>query len=789
MAVAKLISAGVFTKENDLSFVPAGVQAIGASLVGLTEKGPAFVPTQVFGFNDFRDTFGNLNTKLYTPYAAKNYLANAGILTVTRVLSDTTKSVGWPLTLAFGTGGSPLSGTCTAMAILRLRVDTFAGLCSVSGTPANFSLSAGTQYVANLSLDKTSPNYIKKVLGTDPVSTKAGDLMPNLYVDAVFDYAYSNIAGVTVGSISSTNNSQLVGGYFTAQSPSIVSQNYNGTVFDLFTIVSKSDGDASNYDVKVSILVDQSQVTVSSYPYFTVFVRDFDDTDNRPVILESFRCNLDPTSNSFIGKVIGDRYPNVDNSTDPPTIKWEGNFASNSKFVRVATQTSGENPLYPSSAKPSGFRGIPSITGGNTYAQIPYKTDHVSTFTNTKNDKVYMGVDTSTDGIRDRLKGSIISVSGTKANDQGLLVYPISSEWVSAGATATLSASFVQVPSWAAGSTEPTSGVGNVMNTYQKVAFTVPLYGGSDGFDPRQDKRELTNGSLSTEYQYIINMLSNSDEFDFNLLALPGINAGNAANGGLTQRVIDMVSDRGDAFYIMDIADSSINSTSGAVDSTVNGVISVAGGFDTSYAATYFPWVRIVDSDNQKLVWVPPSVDVIGVYAFNDKVGQQFFAPAGFNRGIMSAVEARYRLNITQRDALYSAKINPIATFSGQGPVVWGQKTLQTKASALDRVNVRRLLILAKKLVASVAKYFAFEPNTAAVRDALVNQINPILKRIQEKQGIDEFRVVIDESNNTPDIIDRNTLIGAIYIKPTRTAEVLIFEFNILRSGATLFES
>ena len=790
MAVAKLISAGVFTKENDLSFVPAGVQAIGAALIGLTEKGPAFVPTQVFGFNQFRDTFGNLNTKLYTPYAAKNYLANAGVLTVTRILSDTTKSVGYPAILAFGTGGSPASGTCTAMAVLRRRNDaTVWTLDSISGTPANFSISAGTQYVANLSLDKTSPNYIKKVLGTDPTMTKAGDLLPAFYVDAVFDFAYSNLVGVTIGSVSSTNNSQLVGGYVTAQSPSIVSQNYNGAVFDLFSVVSRSDGDASNYDVKVSVLVDQSQISTSSYPYFTVFIRSFDDTDNRPVILESFRCNLDPTSNSFIGKVIGDRYPTVDNSQDPPVIKWDGDWPNNSKFVRVSTQTSGDNPLYPPSARPSGFRGIPSITGGSTFAQIPYKTDHVSTLTNVKNDKVYMGVDTSVDGIRDRIKGSIISVSGTKANDYGLLIYPVSSEQVNVASTATLTSSYVQVSSWAPTSTDATSGYGGNINTYQKVAFTVPLYGGSDGFDPRQDKRELTNGSLSTEYNYAISLLGNADEFDFNLIALPGINAGNAANGGLTQRVIDMVGDRGDAFYIMDVADSTIQSTSGAVDSTVNGVISVAQGFDSSYAATYFPWVRIVDSDNQKLVWVPPSVDVIGVYAFNDKIGQQFFAPAGFNRGIMSAVEARYRLNITQRDSLYSAKVNPIATFSGQGPVVWGQKTLQTKASALDRVNVRRLLILAKKLVASVAKYFAFEPNTAVVRDALVNQINPILKRIQEKQGIDQFKVVIDETNNTPDIIDRNTLIGAIYIKPTRTAEILVFEFNILRSGATLFES
>jgi phage tail sheath protein FI len=326
-----------------------------------------------------------------------------------------------------------------------------------------------------------------------------------------------------------------------------------------------------------------------------------------------------------------------------------------------------------------------------------------------------------------------------------------------------------------------------VANTKSQVSFTFPLVGGTDGFDPRQDKRELVNSSLSTEFIYALRTLSNTDEYDFNLLAVPGMNAGNTLNGGMAQRIIDMVADRADAFYIMDVADASINSTTGAKDATVDGVITVAKSYDTSYAATYFPWVRILDSNTQRSIWVPPSVDVIGVYAFNDKVGQQWFAPAGYNRGIMSAVEARYRLNITQRDSLYIGKVNPIATFIDSGPVVWGQKTLQTKASALDRVNVRRMLIYAKKLISSVAKYYAFEPNNAKTREALLNKVNPILETIRQNQGIENFKVVLDESVNTPDVIDRNMMIGKVYIQPTKTAEILIFEFNILRSGTTFF--
>ncbi len=791
MSVSKLISPLVTFKENDLSFIGQGVQNIGAALIGLCSKGPAFQPTLITDFNQFREIFGDLDTQLYTPYAAKAYLANSNTLTVTRLLSDSTQNFGAPLLLAFGaTTGIPISGSNTAMAVLRFRADTGVLTASMTGSPGNFALNIRDVVVSNLSLDKTSPNYIKKVLGTNSQRTKSGDLLPSVYVDAVFDYAYSATLASQTGSISANSNfwNQIIGGYTTAVSPTVVSQNYNGSVYDLFDVYSRTDGDASNYDVKVSILVDQSQVSISSYPQFTVFVRDYNDTDSRPTILESFRCDLDPTSNTFIGKVIGDRYITVDNSTDPPTLKVEGQYNNNSKFIRVDAKTSGDSPLYPTSAKPSGFKGVAGINPTVTMPQLPYKTDHVSTLTNTKNDKTYMGVDFAQDSVKDRIKGSIVSVSGAKTNDRGLLTFSMSAEYWNNSGTATLLSTYTLVPSWGP-STDSSSSVPSVTSTYQKNAFTFPLVGGSDGFDPRSDLRELTNGSLSTEYNYMVSLLGNADEYDFNLIALPGINAGNSRNGGLPQRVIDMVTDRGDAFYIMDIADSSIASTSGAVDSTIDGVVSVANSYDSNYAAAYFPWVRIMDTDSQRLVWVPPSVDVLGVYAFNDKVGQQWFAPGGFNRGIMSAVEARLRLNITQRDTLYASKINPIATFSGQGPVVWGQKTLQTHASALDRVNVRRLLIVAKKLIASVAKYYAFEPNTATTRDSLTNQINPILKTIQEKQGIDQFRVVIDETNNTSDIVDRNILIGTIYIVPARTAEILQFSFNILRTGQTLFET
>jgi len=224
------------------------------------------------------------------------------------------------------------------------------------------------------------------------------------------------------------------------------------------------------------------------------------------------------------------------------------------------------------------------------------------------------------------------------------------------------------------------------------------------------------------------------------------------------------------------------------MSSTVDGVITTAKAFDTNYGAVYFPSVRILDQDNNKFIWVPASVAAFGAYSFNDKVGQPWFAPAGLNRGVLNVFEARKRLTQTSRDTLYLGKVNAIATFAGQGIVIWGQKTLQARASALDRVNVRRLLITARKLIASTAKYFVFEPNNGLTRSNIVNAINPILEKIQKNQGIEKFKVVCDDSNNTPDTIDRNILIGDIWLQPTRTAEMFIFNFNITRTGVVFAE-
>ena len=214
--------------------------------------------------------------------------------------------------------------------------------------------------------------------------------------------------------------------------------------------------------------------------------------------------------------------------------------------------------------------------------------------------------------------------------------------------------------------------------------------------------------------------------------------------------------------------------------------IEKAGALDTNYAAGWYPWVKVLNTNTNKFIWAPPSVVLPEVFAYNDNVAAEWFAPAGLNRvGIPGATQVKSRLARANRDELYENKVNPIAAFPGQGIVAFGQKTLQKKASALDRINVRRLLIALKKFVASSSRYLVFEQNTEATRHRFLNIVNPYLASVQERQGLYAFRVVMDETNNTPDVIDRNQLVGQIYLQPARAAEFIIVDFNIMPTGAT----
>tara|TARA_R110000824_G_scaffold156392_1_gene329530 strand:+ start:10260 stop:11981 length:1722 start_codon:yes stop_codon:yes gene_type:complete len=286
---------------------------------------------------------------------------------------------------------------------------------------------------------------------------------------------------------------------------------------------------------------------------------------------------------------------------------------------------------------------------------------------------------------------------------------------------------------------------------------------------------ENIQGLNNTNYTTSIDLLSNQDEYIFNSITVPGIMIETAPS--TTTKLINMVQERGDAIAIVDA------STYGA---TINSMTAEAQSYNSSYAAVYAPWLQTTSPETGELVWVPASTMIPGVYAYNDRVGEAWFAPAGLNRGgLATVVRPERKFSQSNRDVLYQGKVNPIASFPGSGTVVFGQKTLQTKASALDRVNVRRLLIQLKSYISQVADNLVFEQNTIATRNAFLSQVNPYLESVQQRQGLYAFKVIMDSSNNTADVIDRNQLIGQIYLQPTKTAEFIYLDFNVLPTGAT----
>lgn len=283
-----------------------------------------------------------------------------------------------------------------------------------------------------------------------------------------------------------------------------------------------------------------------------------------------------------------------------------------------------------------------------------------------------------------------------------------------------------------------------------------------------------------TAYEDAINLLGNQDEYDINLVLLPGVIDAGTGGSKLLTKAIDMAENRGDCFVVADPV---------FFDSAVGTVTTEAETRDSSYAAMYWPWIQIAEPTLGTNVFVPPSVVMGGVYAFNDRVAHPWFAPAGLNRGgIDVAIQAERKLTHSVRDTLYDSNVNPIATFPGQGVTVFGQKTLQKKASALDRINVRRLLIRVKKFIASTSRFLLFEQNTSATRSRFLNIVNPFMEQVQSNSGLSAFRVVMDETNNTPDVIDRNILYGQIFLQPTRTAEFIILDFTVQPTGATFPE-
>ena len=770
----RIVSPGVFTQERDQTFLAQGVAEIGAAFVGPTTKGPAFVATEVQGLDGFVASFGEPDGTSYMGYTVKNYLQEAGSATIVRVLGLGGYTTNVATIFASGSDGNKV------FAVLHPTVSG-SSLSSVvvGGTTSSFSLVVSSSANIHFSASAVSPTptnsaFINQVFGTDAQGKSS--TIP-AYVYAVFPDALNQV-GSFAGEIhfsSSINTLNLTTQYQNATTPFIRSQTIGGSKRNLFKVHTLSDGTGANKEIKISITgISASTNLDSNYGTFTLNVREFGDTDTSPVVLESFNnLNFDPTSPNYIARRIGNSVPTYDSSTG--LTNYEGDYPNLSQYIRVEMS----EDVIPDIAVPFGFAALNSVFS-STSDEVP-----LTAYVNSR-------------WVSASVAGYNANATGPNTNYYG---YNFDGTYVSGSVFTAKSYLAPTVGSNTVGgefnienlpATEVDGSPISLTNRdhvgYRR--FSVPFQGGFDGFKPN---REIALGgaitatntqgfnlngasaSGSVEYKRALNQLTNADAIDFNLLVVPGVIYSQHTN--VAQTAIDICEQRGDCFFILDLD---------VLEATITSVTSYAELLDTNYAASYYPWVRVLDDITGKFIYAPPSVVLPEVYQYSDNVGAEWFAPAGLNRGgIPGAIGVKTRLTQAQRDVLYESKVNPIAQFPGQGICVWGQKTLQRRASALDRVNVRRLLITVKKYIASSARYLVFEQNTEATRTRFLNIVNPYLAAIQQQSGLTAFRVIMDESNNTPDIIDRNILAGAIFLQPTRTAEFIKLDFNILPTGAT----
>jgi hypothetical protein len=776
----RIVSPGVFTRENDLSFLAQGVGEIGAAFIGPFKQGPAFVPTIVRTQSEFEETFGTPDGTYYTEYAVQNYLREAGSATIVRVAGVE----GYTQVKPLGIFASGSQGSDKLIGVLynTNRGDEEVGFTSeypkfgddLAGDGKFLLLISGsgisTYYSA--SINPSDINDLSDVFGETPIVPTAGT---RAYTYLFFEHTGSLLSAHPSASIYAKileNQDYTNGGqdaFSAASTPWVKSQNISDTRYDLFRFHTLGYGTNENTRIKVGIsnVKAAGEDGSTDYSVFTVTIRSYADTDKRKVVLETYNnVNLDPSSTNYIGRRIGDRHATIDSLGK---ITENGDYSNKSKFVRVEIAEQG---AFPISAAPFGhaayFNPIKLATADES--KMPAVVFSTGSVVNSAGSPIFFsGFNFETTGV-------------SKDNKQYLKPLP---DGVDTGANKEFAFDNNELGLFY----EMT---GSESTHMVKRQFVLAFQGGFDGISPAVKKAkagdvewspsntqgfDCTNNSSggTLSYARAINALSNADEYDINMVVTPGIVR--SLHPSVTTKVIDMVEDRSDAFYIADFNDY----TDPISEATLQ-----ASSVDSNYVATYYPWVKTIDSNTNKIMSVPPSVLMPAVFAANDRLAAEWFAPAGLNRGgITGAISVLNRLTHSERDTLYEGKVNPIATFPGQGIVAFGQKTLQDRASALDRINVRRLLITVKKFVASTSRFLVFEQNTASTRARFINTVQPYLEAIQQRQGLFAFRVVMDESNNTPDVIDRNILAGQIFLQPAKTAEFIVIDFNILPTGAS----
>jgi hypothetical protein len=704
-----IISPGVFTRENDISFIQPAPVAAGAAIIGPAVKGPVETPTLVTSYNDYVRKFGvtfesGSNSYEYlTSLAVKNYFQQGGnSVLVSRVVSgafdpatstDST-NLGTSIGATYASGSIQLAAAFTDGIEARIVYDSTTYRFIASGNPIPADDTDGYVYFFSTgsTAQATAENLRDEINGAVALQSivSASNSTGTFILSGSNSGSAFNGTTFSTGSASDFSTQFTLGGgtnTTTATTNSFVLSTLGeGVIYNNST--GAGDGGAQNSDSSlVSGSVDnirwESSNVNNAQGTFTLSIRQGDDNLKNKIVLETFNnLSLDPNSGNYIEKIIGTQYQQLTTDGDGSKyIQTVGEYVNRSNYVRVST------------------------VNRTTLNYL------------------------STDGITVNTDSTGTSYSAS---------LPVAQSRSFHGA---------------AGDINPGA------NFFANINST-----NTQGLDP------------STDYADIISVLENTDDYVFNIISAPGLVYELTNHGTQIDSIISLAETRGDCIAVVDLVEHG---------DTVGGAVAQSANLNSSYAASYWPWLQM-QSATGKNEWVPASVVIPGVYAFTDNSSAPWFAPAGLVRGgITGVIQAERRLTRTQRDTLYSNKVNPIASFPGQGISVFGQKTLQTKASALDRVNVRRLLIELKKFIGDQARNLVFEQNTITTRNRFLATVNPYLESVVQRQGLYAYRVVMDDTNNTADVVDRNQLIGQIFIQPAKTAEFIILDFTIEPTGAT----
>jgi hypothetical protein len=494
---------------------------------------------------------------------------------------------------------------------------------------------------------------------------------------------------------------------------------------------------------------------------------------------------MDPTSVNYVARRIG-------------TL--DGNFPSKSSYVLIELDDTNDT----SEAFPAGFVGYPmrnyqaASNSGVVSPNLLFQTAYGEFDTYSQIGKKYLGL------------SDLVGIDADFFDHKGVEFSALTKGFhMDVDAASALIDN--QAFSFEVGAYEFRSEAGVLGTKYEKIRarkFSFVPFGGFDGWDIYRTRRSnldsfLINGTLGSKgkisgafksrtlfngdaainsdyYAYLeaIWTFKNPEAVNVNVFATPGIDV--MDNGNLVEEAIDMVeNDRADSLYIVTTPDTD----SGGDVMTAGDIADFLDGtFDSNYTCTYWPWIQVDDTENNVYIWMPATRDVVRNIAFTDKKTAPWYAVAGIERGTVNAIQARKKLTLDERDTLYDARINPIATFTTEGIKIWGNKTLQIKDTALNRINVRRLLLQARKLISAVSIRLLFEQNDAAVRNQFLSLVNPILDSIRSQRGLTDFRVVL---SNDPEDFDRNQLTGQIFLKPTRALEFIQLEFVIMNTGAS----